>query len=80
MKNRYRKPILNFTPAVSPNSQKKFRNSIRELRLPSRSGTLLSMIAEEINPKVRGWLNYFKKYNPSQVKQSMNWLKRILVD
>jgi uncharacterized protein YdiU (UPF0061 family) len=30
-----------------------------------RSGSKIDMIAEDINPMVRGWLNYFRKFNPS---------------
>lgn len=37
------------------------------------------MIAELINPTVRGWLNYFLKYNPSAVRYSIDCLNRRLV-
>ncbi|MGI6569584.1 MAG: group II intron maturase-specific domain-containing protein [Caldicoprobacterales bacterium] len=35
------------------------------------------MIAEMINPTVRGWLNYFTKYNPSAVRYTIDCLNSI---
>ena len=32
-----------------------------------------------VNPTVRGWLNYFTKYNPSAVKYAIDCLNRRLV-
>ncbi len=39
----------------------------------------IGMIAELINPTVRGLLNYFMKYCPSAVKYNMDCLNRCLV-
>ncbi|WP_427112137.1 group II intron maturase-specific domain-containing protein [Megasphaera sueciensis] len=43
------------------------------------TGSKIEMLAERMNPIVRGWLNCFTKYNPSAVKCTMNCLKRRLV-
>ena len=47
---------------------------------PARlSGSRIEMIEEAINPMVRGWLNYFKKYCPSTMKYTMDYQNRRLV-
>lgn len=55
----------NFLASASKKAGKHFREKIKSLNLHKRSGAKIDMIAEDINPMVRGWLNYFRKYNPS---------------
>jgi len=43
------------------------------------TGSKREMIAELINPMVRGWLNYFTVYCKSAVKYTMQGLNRRLV-
>lgn len=70
---------FNFIPSVSKKAAKAFRDKIKAMRLHSLTGKKIEMIAELINPTVRGWLNYFTKYNPSAVKYTMDCLNRRLV-
>ncbi|WP_200862575.1 group II intron maturase-specific domain-containing protein [Priestia megaterium] len=49
------------------------------MKIHSFTGCKIEMIAEMINPTVRGWLNYFIKYNPSAVKYSIDCLNRRLI-
>ncbi len=37
------------------------------------------MIAEAINPIVRGWMNYFGAYNRSAMKSTLNVIQRRLI-
>ena len=70
---------FNFLPAVSLKSGKAFREKVKAMNLHRLSGSKIEMIAEAINPMVRGWLNYFKKYCPSAMKYTMDCLNRRLV-
>lgn len=70
---------FNFLPAVSLKSGKAFRKKVKAMNLHHLSGSKIEMIAEAINPMVRGWLNYFKKYCPSAMKYTMDCLNRRLV-
>lgn len=70
---------FNFLPSVSKKSAKAFRDKIKAMRIHSFTGSKIEMIAEMINPIVRGWLNYFTKYNPTAVKYSIDCLNRRLV-
>ncbi len=49
---------LGFNPAMSDKAVKAKGKQIRDWHLNRRSGTDLSDLAEEINPQVRGWVNY----------------------
>lgn len=70
---------FNFLPSVSKKAAKVFRDKIKAIQLHSHTGSKIEMIAERINPIVRGWLNYFTKYNPSAVKYTIDCLNRRLV-
>jgi len=43
------------------------------------SGSKIEMVAEILNPMIRGWINYFSKYNKSAVKYTMDCINRRLV-
>jgi group II intron reverse transcriptase/maturase len=79
IKDRLGRLKFNFLCKVSNKSAKAFREKIKEMEIHKRTGSTLSMIAEQINPTVRGWLNYFMKYQPSAVKYSTDCLNRRLV-
>ena len=47
-----------FSPAISSKARKAKGKQIRDWHLNRRSSTDLSGLAREINPQVRGWINY----------------------
>lgn len=79
IKDRLGRLQFNFLPSVSKSSAKAFRDKIKAMRIHRFTGSKIEIIAEMINPTVRGWLNYFIKYNPSAVKYSIDCLNRRLV-
>jgi len=79
IKDRLGRLQFNFLPSVSKKSAKAFRDKIKAIRLHSFTGSKIEMIAERINPIIRGWLNYFTKYNPSAVKYTIDCLNLRLV-
>ena len=56
-----------FQPAMSANAKKAKGKQIRDWHLKRRSGTDLSGLAEEINPQVRGWVNYYGVFYRSEL-------------
>lgn len=79
IKDRTGRLQFNFLPLVSKKSVKAFRNKIKAMRIHSSTGSKIEMIAENIGPAVRGWLNYFTKYNASAARYTMDCLNRRLV-
>lgn len=81
IKDRLGRLQWNFLASASKKAAKSFREKIKEMQLHKRSGSKIDMIAEDINPMVRGWLNYFRRFNPSAqvVKWSMYCLNQRLI-
>ena len=69
----------NFIASASQKSCKSLRNKIKELELHKMTGSNINIIAEIINPIVRGWINYFNKYNPSAIKYTIECIQRRIV-
>lgn len=61
----------NFLCYVSKKAAKSFRDKIKALELHKRTGITLQMVSEILNPLVRGWINYFSKYNSSAMKDTL---------
>jgi RNA-directed DNA polymerase len=59
--------FVNFLPAMSAKARKAKGQQIRAWHLKRRSGTDLSGLAEDINPQVRGWINYYGAFYRSEL-------------
>jgi RNA-directed DNA polymerase len=59
--------FVSFLPAMSNQANKAIGKKIRDWHLNRRSGTDLSGIAREINPRVRGWINYYGAFYRSEL-------------
>jgi RNA-directed DNA polymerase len=64
--------FVSFLPAVSDEAAKKIRRTIKRWRLHLWSGKSLADLAQEINPIVRGWINYYGRFYRSR----LIWLLR----
>jgi RNA-directed DNA polymerase len=56
-----------FLPAVAPGKLTDMSRKAASWRLPRRSNSTLDDLAREVNPVLRGWLNYFTVFYPSAV-------------
>ena len=63
------KLFTGFGPAVSRKALKRMNEEIRSLNLNSRMHWELSDIARHINPRVRGWINYYGAFHPQAFKR-----------
>ena len=70
---------MNFIASASKKSNKLFRAKIKELEIHKKTGCKIEMIAECINPIIRGWVNYFGKYNAAAIKYSLDCVERRIV-
>jgi RNA-directed DNA polymerase len=64
--------FVNFSPAMSTKAKKAKGQQIRAWHLNRRSGSDLSRLAEDINPQVRGWINYYGAFYRSELS-SLAW-------
>lgn len=70
---------VNFLARASKASCKSLRAKVKDMNLRSRAHSKIEMLAEDINPMVRGWLQYFTKYCKSAVTKSMQYINKCLV-
>lgn len=68
-----------FTPEISKENQKKIRESIRETVNWRNTSQPIEQIAELLNSKLRGWINYFGSYGKRQLRQTMMYLELKLI-
>jgi group II intron reverse transcriptase/maturase len=58
-KSRY----LVFTGAISPNAKATIREEVRSILKPKWTDRIIESFAAELNPKIRGWINYYTCIN-----------------
>ncbi|WP_394920288.1 group II intron maturase-specific domain-containing protein [uncultured Robinsoniella sp.] len=60
----------NFIALVSNASSKNFRDKVKAMETHKKTGCKIDIIAEILNPFIRGWMNYFGRFNTSAMKGS----------
>lgn len=75
-KGRY---FVNFSPAISDKASKVISRKIRSWRLHSRSDKTLEELAQMVNPRVQGWINYYGSYYRSAIYQPLRQIEAYLV-
>ena len=73
------KLFVGFTPAVSETSKKSMRKKTRKLNWRNRTDLSLEEIAQRYNPVLRGWLNYYGRYNRSAMYPVWRHFNKTLV-
>jgi len=59
--------FLSFSPAMSAEAKKAKSQQVRAWHLNRRNSTDLTGLAEDINPQVRGWFNYYGVFYRSEL-------------
>lgn len=77
--NRNGQLFTTFSPAVSPDALKAMSRKVRGWRIHKRSNTDLADLAEWINPIVRGWMNYYGRFNKSRLQRLLQRINTYLV-
>jgi group II intron reverse transcriptase/maturase len=68
-----------FVPSAGKKAQKAFRDKIKRMKLHRKTTLTLNELAREINPTVRGWLNYYTAFQRSAVAYTMRCLNDRLI-
>jgi RNA-directed DNA polymerase len=77
------KRLLVFGAAICNNAKTSIRTAIKEVLQTRWSTQTLEWFAEKLNPKIRGWLNYFTRFNKDEAhgvfyylyEQIRRWMK-----
>jgi group II intron reverse transcriptase/maturase len=67
-RNRYGEIFTSFLPAVSPQALKRMRERIRRMHLRRRMFLSLEEIARRLNPILRGWIQYYGRFYPTELR------------
>ncbi|EIM99194.1 reverse transcriptase, partial [Paraburkholderia hospita] len=68
-----------FLPGVSPAALKRMRQAARRWRLPRQTSGSLVDLAEQCNPTIRGWWNYYGAFYRTAMHGLGQYLDRKLV-
>jgi len=68
-----------FTPAVSQAALTAMRETVRKTNLRNRTQITLQDVANELNPVLRGWIEYYGRYCPSALYPVFRHVNRTLV-
>ena len=66
-----------FNAAISQPAKKSIRSKLKEILQVKWNVATLKWFAEKLNPKIRGWVNYYSKFNRREVLRVfryLNWL------
>lgn len=82
--DRLKKAFTNFLPAVSGDAMKRMRNEVRSWRIHRQTSGTLDELAQQYNPKIQGWWNYFGAFYRSAMhalfqhidEKLMQWARR----
>jgi RNA-directed DNA polymerase len=78
--SRTAKVFCSFLPAVSATALNSMRDTIRELGVRQQTHVSMSDIAEQLNPLLRGWIDYYGRYTPSALAPILNYVNTTLRD
>ncbi len=68
--------IGTFTPGISSKSIKKIRTYIRESRVFKHTSKMIMEIAGDLQPRIRGWINYYGKFRGSELHKVFTPMNR----
>lgn len=71
--------FTSFAPAISKEALKKISGTVRRWRLDRRTGQTLADLAQWINPIVRGWMQYYGRFNRSVLYPFLQRINAYLV-
>lgn len=67
-----------FNAAICQHAKTFIRERIRSVFNPRNTQVSLEEIAMKLNPKIRGWLNYYSKFNPRVAGNVFLYLNRLV--
>ena len=59
--------FCSYLPAISDKSKKAIKEEIRGIKILQKVQENLGDIAKQLNPKIRGWFNYYGKFTKSEM-------------
>jgi len=77
--DRRRKAFTNFLPAVSADALKRMRKEVRGWRIYRQTPRTLGELAQQYNPTIQGWWNYFGAFYRSAMHKLFQYIDEKLM-
>jgi len=71
--------FIGFNPAVGPQAISKLLRKFSEMGFQKWTQWTIEQIATAVNPSVRGWITYFSRFNPREMKRALSTLNHRIV-
>ena len=68
-----------FTAEISQHNQKKIRTTLKETIQWRNTEMGIDKIAEILNPKLRGWINYYGLYSKDKLTMLMRYTEQRII-
>jgi len=72
------KCIRVFSPAICNAAKTSIRTAIKAVLQPQWSTQTLAWFAEKLNPKIRGWINYYSRFNRGEAHGVFYYLNELI--
>jgi len=72
------KRLVVFNAAISQQAKASIREKLREVLPAQWSSQTLSWFAQKLNPKIRGWINYYAKFNQHKAYDVFYYLNELI--
>lgn len=72
------KRLVVFNAAISQEAKRSIREKLREVFPPMWSNQTLTWFAQKLNPKIRGWINYYAKFNQHKAYGVFYYLNELI--
>ena len=73
-----KKTFFVFSGAISNAAKTSIREAIRGVMKPRWSQQTLEWVAEKLNPKIRGWINYYTRFNRHEALEVFSYLNELI--
>lgn len=70
--------FCNFLPAISHSAMESMRATVRDLDFRRQTQVSMADIARQLNPLLRGWIEYYGRYMPSALGPFLRYVNRTL--
>ena len=74
-----KKAFTNFLPAVSADAMKRMRKEVRGWRIYRQTSSTVDELAQQYNPKIQGWWNYFGAFYRSAMHRLSQYIDQKLM-
>jgi RNA-directed DNA polymerase len=77
--NRFGQMFVSFIPAVSEKATKAIRSVLCHWKLSHRGDLALEQLVRWLQPVVRGWVNYYGRFCPSELHRALSTVDELMV-